>query len=98
MTENEESGKPFRLVVFADFVCPYSFLAVDQIDRLAREYDLKPLWRPHWLHPDTPPEGFFDKETDYIEDVGEPITACFLTSSMANLDMTTWYDYESRQN
>jgi predicted DsbA family dithiol-disulfide isomerase len=44
-------------VVFADFVCPYSFLAVDQIDRLAREYDVQPLWRPYWLHPETPPEG-----------------------------------------
>lgn len=57
MTENLESAGAFRVVVFADFVCPYSFLAVDQIDRLAREYDLKPLWRPHWLHPETPPEG-----------------------------------------
>lgn len=57
MTEIRESAEPLRVVVFADFVCPYSFLAVDQIDRLAREYDLKPLWRPHWLHPDTPPEG-----------------------------------------
>jgi predicted DsbA family dithiol-disulfide isomerase len=38
-------------------VCPYSFLAVDQIDRLAREYDVQPLWRPYWLHPETPPEG-----------------------------------------
>jgi predicted DsbA family dithiol-disulfide isomerase len=57
MTEHSESAKPFRVVVFADFVCPYSFLAVDQIDRLAREYDVQPLWRPHWLHPETPPEG-----------------------------------------
>lgn len=57
MTEIQESPRPFRVVVFADFVCPYSFLAVDQIDRLAREYDVKPLWRPHWLHPETPPEG-----------------------------------------
>lgn len=57
MSENQETARPFRVVVFADFVCPYSFLAVDQIDRLAREYDLKPLWRPHWLHPETPPEG-----------------------------------------
>jgi predicted DsbA family dithiol-disulfide isomerase len=54
----EENGKePFRVVVFADFVCPYSFLAVEQIDRIARDYGLRPLWRPHWLHPDTPPEG-----------------------------------------
>jgi predicted DsbA family dithiol-disulfide isomerase len=57
MTENLEATKPFRVVVFADFVCPYSFLAVDQIDRLARDYDLQPLWRPHWLHPETPREG-----------------------------------------
>ena len=57
MTEQRDSAESFRVVVFADFVCPYSFLAVDQIDRLAREYDLKPLWRPYWLHPETPPEG-----------------------------------------
>ena len=57
MTENRATAEPFRVVVFADFVCPYSFLAVDQIDRLAREYDVQPLWRPHWLHPETPPEG-----------------------------------------
>jgi len=57
MTQQQESANPFRVVVFADFVCPYSYLAVDQIDRLAREYDVKPLWRPHWLHPETPPEG-----------------------------------------
>src|SRR5262245_2015705 len=58
MTETaQEATNPFRVVVFADFTCPYSFLTVDQIDRLAREYDVQPLWRPHWLHPETPPEG-----------------------------------------
>ena len=57
MSDTSEAAQPFRVVVFADFVCPYSFLAVDQIDRLAREYDVKPLWRPYWLHPETPPEG-----------------------------------------
>ena len=57
MSETSAAAQPFRVVVFADFVCPYSFLAVDQIDRLASEYDVKPLWRPYWLHPETPPEG-----------------------------------------
>ena len=57
MKEEQSSTEAFRVVVFADFVCPYSYLAVDQIDRLAREYDVQPLWRPHWLHPETPPEG-----------------------------------------
>jgi predicted DsbA family dithiol-disulfide isomerase len=57
VTENQASAENFRVAVFADFTCPYSFLAVEQMDRLAREYDIQPLWRPHWLHPDTPPEG-----------------------------------------
>ena len=57
MSETSAAAQPFRVVVFADFVCPYSFLAVDQIDRLASEYDVKPLWRPYWLHPETPPQG-----------------------------------------
>jgi predicted DsbA family dithiol-disulfide isomerase len=45
------------VAIFADFVCPYSYLASDQIDRLAREYNVRPIWRPHWLHPETPLEG-----------------------------------------
>ena len=57
MTTTVETKEPFRVAVFADFVCPYSFLAVEQIDRLASEYGVTPMWRPHWLHPDTPPEG-----------------------------------------
>jgi predicted DsbA family dithiol-disulfide isomerase len=57
VTENRALAETFRVAVFADFTCPYSFLAVEQMDRLAREYDIQPLWRPHWLHPDTPPEG-----------------------------------------
>ena len=57
MTDHQKSPDPFRVVVFADFVCPYSYLAVDQIDRLAGEYGVQPLWRPYWLHPETPPAG-----------------------------------------
>src|SRR5947207_6022038 len=45
------------VAIFADFVCPYSFLAAEQIDRLAQDYDVRPIWRPHWLHPETPLEG-----------------------------------------
>jgi predicted DsbA family dithiol-disulfide isomerase len=47
----------FMVAVFADFVCPYSFITIDQMDRLTQEYGVRVLWRPHWLHPETPPEG-----------------------------------------
>ena len=65
----------FRVVVFADFVCPYSYLAVDQIDRLAREYDVKPLWRPHWLHPETPVTGTPRESTPEAEAKRERLKA-----------------------
>jgi predicted DsbA family dithiol-disulfide isomerase len=27
------------------------------MDDLLRDYDIELLWRPHWLHPEVPPEG-----------------------------------------
>jgi predicted DsbA family dithiol-disulfide isomerase len=48
---------PLPVVIFADFICPYSYIAVDQMDELVREYNVELLWRPHWLHPEVPPEG-----------------------------------------
>ena len=54
--ETREGKVP--VVVFADFVCPWSFIVQDSIDQLVRDYDVEPLlWKPHWLHPETPPEG-----------------------------------------
>jgi predicted DsbA family dithiol-disulfide isomerase len=48
---------PLPVVVFADFICPYSFIALDQMDDLMRDYNVELLWRPHWLHPEVPPIG-----------------------------------------
>lgn len=45
------------VVVFGDFICPFSYISQYEVDRLAQEYDVEPQWRPHWLHPETPPEG-----------------------------------------
>ncbi len=48
---------PLPVVVFADFICPYSYIALDQMDDLLRDYNIELLWRPHWLHPEVPPAG-----------------------------------------
>jgi predicted DsbA family dithiol-disulfide isomerase len=52
-----QSTTPVDVVVFADFVCPYSFIAQHEIDLLLEEYDVRLHWRPHWLHPEVPVEG-----------------------------------------
>jgi predicted DsbA family dithiol-disulfide isomerase len=46
-----------QVTVFADFVCPYCFIAQERVDQLIQDYDVRPVWRPYWLHPETPPEG-----------------------------------------
>ena len=35
------------------------------------------------------PKRFFDKDIEYIEDIGEPTNPCFFTSS--SIDPTNWY-------
>ena len=57
MNGSEQKEGIIPVIVFADFVCPWSYMVQDHIDRLAEEYDVEPLWKPHWLHPEVPPEG-----------------------------------------
>jgi predicted DsbA family dithiol-disulfide isomerase len=57
MSNESYSNAPLPVVVFADFICPYSYIALDQMDDLLRDYNIELLWRPHWLHPEVPPEG-----------------------------------------
>jgi predicted DsbA family dithiol-disulfide isomerase len=57
MSEAIADPSKFLVAVFADFVCPYSYLTIEQMDRLIDEYGVRVIWRPHWLHPETPPEG-----------------------------------------
>jgi len=57
MSNTNYAPTPLPVVVFADFVCPYSYIALDQMDDLLRDYNIELLWRPHWLHPEVPPEG-----------------------------------------
>jgi predicted DsbA family dithiol-disulfide isomerase len=57
MSNGNYAINPLPVVVFADFVCPYSYIALDQMDQLMRDYNIELLWRPHWLRPDIPQAG-----------------------------------------
>ena len=39
--------------------------------------------------PESPPPGFFAKQEDFIEDIGEPANPCFFVGSRT--DPTNWY-------
>jgi predicted DsbA family dithiol-disulfide isomerase len=53
----DHTATPLPVIVFADFICPYSYIALDQMEDLTRDYNVELLWRPHWLHPEVPPTG-----------------------------------------
>jgi predicted DsbA family dithiol-disulfide isomerase len=55
--ETPSAADSFPFVVFGDFICPWSFSALDVVDAVATTYGLQPQWRPHMLRPDVPPEG-----------------------------------------
>ena len=55
------------LVVFGDFICPWSFLVLDSVEQLTDEFQVRPWWRPHHLHPDTPPEGLPYPDPERVE-------------------------------
>lgn len=57
MSDVQENSGPVKAAVFADFICPWSYIVQDSVDRLVNEYDIEVMWKPHWLHPETPPEG-----------------------------------------
>src|SRR5260370_12621742 len=55
--QTAQGEKAFRVIMFADFICPYCYIGQERMEQLARDYDVAPQWRPYWLHPETPPEG-----------------------------------------
>src|SRR6266436_9059058 len=55
--QTAQGEKSFRVIMFADFICPYCYIGQERMEQLTRDYDVRPQWRPYWLHPETPPEG-----------------------------------------
>ena len=55
--QTAQGEKGFRVIMFADFICPYCYIGQERMEQLARDYDVAQQWRPYWLHPETPREG-----------------------------------------
>jgi predicted DsbA family dithiol-disulfide isomerase len=57
-TDPQPSPERPSVFVVYDFVCPYSYIAQHEVDRLEAEFEIEtPSWRPYWLHPDVPEAG-----------------------------------------
>lgn len=51
-------GEPPTLLVISDFICPWCYVGLTEVERLRRDYPaLRVKWGPFFLDPSIPPEG-----------------------------------------
>lgn len=55
--EEDEPRERASLIVISDFVCPWCYIGLSEVERLKDEYDFDIHYAPFLLRPDTPPEG-----------------------------------------
>lgn len=48
---------PTTIEIYADFICPWCYIGLDRLDRLAKERSIQPHWKPYLLRPDIPASG-----------------------------------------
>jgi predicted DsbA family dithiol-disulfide isomerase len=53
---DQEPHRP-SVIVISDFVCPWCYIGLMEVERLKQEYDFDVHFAPYLLRPDTPPEG-----------------------------------------
>jgi predicted DsbA family dithiol-disulfide isomerase len=48
---------PTTIEIYADFICPWCYISLDRLTRLAKERSVRLHWNPYLLRPDIPPGG-----------------------------------------
>ncbi|MFA7297885.1 MAG: DsbA family protein, partial [Dehalococcoidia bacterium] len=56
-TVDTTSPARVRVVVVSDFVCPWCYVGLTELDKLQRDYPVDVSWAPFLLDPTVPPEG-----------------------------------------
>lgn len=57
MTQTETPGEPLFLLVVSDFICPWCYIGLTEVEKLMRDYDVRVRFAPYLLDPSVPPEG-----------------------------------------
>jgi predicted DsbA family dithiol-disulfide isomerase len=57
MTTTERDAPPVSLVIVSDFVWPWCYIGLVEVERLRQAYDLDIQFAPYLLDPSTPSEG-----------------------------------------
>lgn len=61
------------IIVISDFVCPWCYIGLMEVERLKQEYDFEMHHAPYLLRPETPPEGMPARRIVPLEDPPTPM-------------------------
>jgi len=73
MTTNASGVTPVSLIVVSDFVCPWCYVGLTEVERLQREYNVEVTWAPYLLDPSVPPEGRVVAPREHPGDAPSPV-------------------------
>jgi predicted DsbA family dithiol-disulfide isomerase len=45
------------IIVFSDYICPFCYIGKQRVERLAKEFPFRIIWKGFEIHPEVPPEG-----------------------------------------
>jgi predicted DsbA family dithiol-disulfide isomerase len=51
-------SEPFRIRVWSDYVCPWCYVGLNEIEKAIKPYEVKLEWEPFFLRPDAPEAGW----------------------------------------
>jgi predicted DsbA family dithiol-disulfide isomerase len=68
----QEAPAEPSITIVSDFVCPWCYIGLMEIERLSKEYDFEVRLEPYLLRPETPPEGIASR---HVVPEGTPPTA-----------------------
>ncbi|MPZ49302.1 MAG: thioredoxin domain-containing protein [Dehalococcoidia bacterium] len=70
--EAPETRQEPSIMIVSDFVCPWCYIGLMEIEKLSQEYDFEVKLAPYLLRPETPPEGITPR---HVVPEGAPPTA-----------------------
>ena len=73
MNAEETPAQTTPLLIFSDFVCPWCYIGLEEIEKLRQSYDLEIQYSPFLLDPTTPPEGKLRRQVTQPGDPPTPI-------------------------
>ncbi len=83
VTADGSVTEPVELIVVSDFVCPWCYIGLTEVERLQREYPVTVTWAPYLLDPTVPPDG---RTVAPRQQPGDPLSPVELRAAESGLN------------